>query len=204
MLPSNAPKNANAIAKEELDRFEQLIEKLKVLYEQYFQGFERLPPDKLRQEAEKLHRKYLTIRSPNTGIKFRAQTLTSRMTSYRTLWDKTLQQIEDGTYRKHVYRANLKAKYAAERSPSTRHEEIIEDAELVDESPQRKWGSVFEQYVSARGTSGEGVKGLTYEKLHDVLEKQAAQLRQKYQARDVEFKVVVEEGKAKVKAVPKK
>jgi hypothetical protein len=189
--------------KEDIDQFEASIEKLKFAYEQYFMGFERVPPEKLRADCEKQARKFIGFNPPNSGLRFRAQNLVQRMTTMRTLWDRQLREIEAGTFKRHVFKANLRTQ--APPKPGRSTDDVIEDAEFYEEeAPAKKWGSVFDQYLSARGQSGEGVKGVTYEKLHEVLEKQSAQLREKYKAKDVEFKVVVEDGKAKLKAVPKK
>ena len=192
--------------KEDLDLFEANIEKLKFDYDQYFQGFSKRPPDKLRRDTDRMALKFIGFRSPNTALRFRAQNLIQRMTSYRQLWDKILQQIEDGTYKRDIYRANLKARFQAPPKPGG-HDEVIEDAEMLEEEPAepaKKWGHVFDQYMNARTQTQEGTAGISYEKLHDLLEKQAAQLREKYQAKDIEFRVVIENGKTRLKATPKR
>ena len=45
---------------------------------------------------------------------------------------------------------------------------------------------------------------VNYDSLKASLQKQREAIKKKYNARDVQFKVVVEGGKAKIKAVPKK
>lgn len=194
---------------DDLNAIEANLARLKKDYDQYFLGFEKRPPDQLRIQVEREVRGLIGYRSPNTGLKFRAQMLVQRLATYRTLWDRTLQQIEDGKFKRDIFRANLKEKARAERAPAggaggRAHDDVIEDAELFEEPPQKPWGNVFDAYVKARGQTKESTSGLTYEKLHEVLEKQAAQIRSKYQAKDVEFKVVIEDGKARLKATPKK
>ncbi len=187
--------------KEDLDALEHNIQALKTAYDMYFQGFEKRPPDKLREDTERMVRHFATIQVPNTGLRYRANSLVQRMTSYRQMWDRILRQIEEGTYKRDIYRANLKQKYAS--TPAGQRDEIIEDAEVFEDSSQ-KWGGVFEQYVKARQSTQEGAKGITYDKLHSLLEKQAEQIKQKYGAKDVQFRVVVENGKTRLKATPKK
>jgi hypothetical protein len=197
--------------KGDLDRFETNIERLKVEYDQYFLGFTKVPPDKLRQETERMVRNYIGYNPPNTGFRFRAQNLVQRMATYRQLWDRTMQQIEDGTYKRDIFKANLKSRAAMEKPKmpaghAANADDVYEDAEMFEEeAPAKpKWNSVYEQYVKARSETNEGTKGISYDKLHDVLEKQAAQLMSKYNAKDVEFKVVIEDGKARLKATPKR
>ena len=62
--------------------------------------------------------------------------------------------------------------------------------------------NLFEAYVTARESTGQGTKGLTEAKLAKVLEKQEAAIRKKTGCQRVRFRVVVEAGKAKVKATP--
>jgi hypothetical protein len=198
---------------EDFNDFEAKIEKLKFEYDQYFLGFSKIPPEKLRKEIERLVRKYLSFKSPNTGFRFRAQNLVQRVTTYRQLWDRTLQQIEDGTYRRDVARSKLHDKFRSEAPGAApepghhAHDEVIEDAEMFeeeDQAPKPKWSGVFDQYLKARTETREGIVGLSYDKLHDVLEKQAAQIKAKFNAKDVDFRVVIEDGKARLKATPKK
>ena len=189
---------------EDINNLEANIEKLRTQYDQYFLGFEKRPPDKLRQDVERAVRGLVGLNTPNTGLRFRANQAVQKVATYRTLWDRTLQQIEEGTYKRDVFRAKLHEKWRTEKTGAgAGREEVIEDAELIDDAPAPKYGHVFDAYVKARKETKEG-GALTYDKLHDVLEKQAAQIRAKYGAKDVDFRVVIEDGKARLKATPKK
>lgn len=63
--------------------------------------------------------------------------------------------------------------------------------------------SLFDAYVSARQNSGQG-GSVDRKSLEATLRKHASQIKKKYGARDVRFKVVQENGKARVKAIPVK
>ena len=54
----------------------------------------------------------------------------------------------------------------------------------------------------AAASCGQNVKGLTPEKLQGVIERQEKALRQKLGCEKVNFRVVVQEGKVKLKASP--
>lgn len=62
----------------------------------------------------------------NTGARFRFQTLVQRFTSYQTYWNRILRQMEEGTYRRDVARAQRlglgmqAVKDAKGRAPTTR------------------------------------------------------------------------------------
>lgn len=86
----------------QLHDLETRIERLKALYEQYFQGLERIEPQVARKEVDRkiaLLRKE-QIRSSTTRFKF--QSIQQRYTSYQTLWGRITRQIEEGTYRRDV------------------------------------------------------------------------------------------------------
>ena len=62
---------------------------------------------------------------------------------------------------------------------------------------------LFDAYMTARRDSGEHA-AVNRVALESTLRKHVEQIKQKYGARDVQFKVVQEDGKAKVKAIPLK
>ncbi len=89
----------------EIDELEGRLERLRIKYDQYFTGIERMIPWVVRKDVDRrfdaLHREPMR----NTGIRFRFNTLVSRYTSYQTLWGRILRQMEDGTWKRDVVRA---------------------------------------------------------------------------------------------------
>ncbi len=63
--------------------------------------------------------------------------------------------------------------------------------------------AVYEAYVAAKKSCQEDVSRLSYESVADSLRKQVPELLERHGARDVEYKVVVKDGKAVLRAVPK-
>jgi len=63
--------------------------------------------------------------------------------------------------------------------------------------------AVYEAYVAAKRSCQEDVSRLSYESVADSLRKQVPELLERHGARDVEYKVVVKDGKAVLRAVPK-
>jgi hypothetical protein len=59
---------------------------------------------------------------------------------------------------------------------------------------------VYEALVEARQACGQGVSGLTPAKLDKILDQQERDLSKRYGDSQVRFKVVVENGKAKLTA----
>lgn len=113
--------NAYRIAFEEGTRFstavetmqrcaelEQAIEALRVRYEQYFLGLTRLPPSEdhalVRSAVLRLRQSFVR----NTSARFRVQSLHSRFLTYERLWQRTMREIEEGTYRRDLFKARLR------------------------------------------------------------------------------------------------
>jgi hypothetical protein len=81
------------------------VDRLKSLYEQWFQGIERLEPTIPRKDVE---RKLVLMRKElprNTMLRFRFQQLVQRWTTMTTYWGRVARQIEEGTYRRDVLKA---------------------------------------------------------------------------------------------------
>ena len=49
------------------------------------------------------------LKIKNTAIKFKLRTVVQKFTSYSTYWNRTLREIEDGTYKRHVDKAKREA-----------------------------------------------------------------------------------------------
>ena len=169
------------------------LKQLKLEYDQYFLGNRKREPLQTRNELQKYVQIYAQSPIKNTGLRFKFNNLRSRYFSFRRLWDETVRKIEEGSYERHLFKANLKDRErngaADRRSVAATNREALDDR-----------ADLFEAYISARQATGQGTGGVTREKLDGLLAKQEAAIREKYGAAKVRFKVVVENGKAKLKA----
>lgn len=89
---------------------EEELEALKARYEQFFLGVERREPSHWRDEVK---RKVLRLKGAftrNTGLRFRLQSLNARYLSYERLWMRSAREKEEGTYRRDLFKARLRAK----------------------------------------------------------------------------------------------
>ena len=62
---------------------------------------------------------------------------------------------------------------------------------------------VYDAYVMAKKRCNEDTSRLSYDSVASSLKKQVPDLLKKHNARDVDFKVIIKDGKAVLKAVPK-
>jgi hypothetical protein len=80
-------------------------------------------------------------------------------------------------------------------------ESIVRAAAAALAEPRLR--SVYDAYVAAKKSCKEDVSRITFESVADSLRKQVPELLERHGARDVEYKVVVKDGKAVLRAVPK-
>jgi hypothetical protein len=90
---------------------EEELESLKARYEQYFLGVERKEPNRWRDEVKKKVMRIHGAFTRNAGLKFRIQSLHARYLSYERLWLRSVREKEEGTYRRDVVKAKLRAKH---------------------------------------------------------------------------------------------
>jgi hypothetical protein len=79
-----------------LKDLELSIDRLRSLYEQYFRGLEKVPPNVLQKKVERNMRELRRIRLRNTAHRFRLQTQVQKYTTYLTYWQRIIRMLEGG------------------------------------------------------------------------------------------------------------
>ena len=173
---------------EEFKILDTKINRLKLAYERYFLGTRPREPIVDRSEVEKLITVYSNTPIKNTALKFRFSSINSRYQAYKRQWNETLRKIEQGTYSRHRFKADL------------HEQEVPPPPASVDVAGKpADSGALYQAYIQARKACGQSVAGISAEKLQATLEKQAGVVQQRYGKANVRYRVVVEEGKAKLK-----
>jgi len=95
----------NAELEVALEELESRLERLRALYEQYFMGIERIEPAIPRKDIDR--RIYVLRREKirNTAKRFKLQTIISRYNTFQQYWQRICREIENGTYKRHVIKA---------------------------------------------------------------------------------------------------
>ncbi len=88
-----------------ITEFEEKLDRLRALYEQYFCGIEKLEPQVPRKD---LDRRIMLLRKEhirNTAMRFKFNTLVQRYSTLQQHWGRVLREIENGTYKRDLARA---------------------------------------------------------------------------------------------------
>ncbi|HJL17030.1 MAG TPA: MXAN_5187 C-terminal domain-containing protein [Sandaracinaceae bacterium LLY-WYZ-13_1] len=111
------------------------MKRLKALYEQWFQGIERIEPQVPRKELERLFKQLGKEKPRNTAARFRLQQLKARYNVYASYWQRIARQIEEGTYERDVRRARRRrGGMTAEPAPAETYElDVDVDVEDIDD-----------------------------------------------------------------------
>jgi hypothetical protein len=86
----------------ELDQLDHRIARLRVLYDQYFMGIEKLEPMYQRKEITKVFNLSQILKLGSTVHRFRYRALLQKFTSYSSYWDRIVRLIEEGRMRRGV------------------------------------------------------------------------------------------------------
>jgi len=105
-----------------LEEMERKIDRLRALYETFFSGIDRQPPNAPRRELNRMMLETQQIQIRNAALRFRFQSLSQKWTLMTTYWNRTLREIEAGTYRKDV--AKVSRRLAQKGSPLTEQEAV--------------------------------------------------------------------------------
>jgi hypothetical protein len=108
-IDRGAKKGDEIDLEEVLDDLEHRIERLKVLYEQYFMGIEKIEPQTARKEVTRKLLEITQMNIRNTALRYRFNAMNQKFGVYTTYWNRTLREIEKGTYFRNVARAGREA-----------------------------------------------------------------------------------------------
>ena len=188
------------VFQQRLDEFERRIFVLKIEYEKHFSGIEQIEPLRDRDELRRMLRELQQTPITNTAQKHKLRSLRARWNSMEMYWQRNLVMIERGTHPKMKFRARLaERRRGTPASPTARAERPQRLS--AEEREDQAYQAVFEKYVETRERCGQ-TTDLAFDSVRDVLKKQVRTIKSRYRCKAVKFKITVEDGKAKVKAVP--
>src|SRR5215813_7610746 len=127
---------------EVLGELEHKLERLKILYEQYFMGIEKLEPQTQRKEVTRRMLELAQINIRNTAMRYRYHALNQKFGAYQTYWGRTQREIENGTYYRSIARASREAARKGQdlpdevmrALPKRLRDRILKDREVILQS----------------------------------------------------------------------
>ncbi len=170
---------------QELDEIQQQTKELEIHYEQYFAGIEKREPYQQRKDLARRIRHFTNRHIVWTDLKFRYQSIASRLMSYGQYWDRILRLIDEGKYHRHT--SKLSTSPSQRQSTTNNADPKVEAAKLHQELSQ------------ARKSCGLSGTGPSAEKVATFLATQREKIRSRYGDKPVEFSIDISGEKPRIK-----
>jgi hypothetical protein len=185
-----------------MDELERMMFRLKLQYDKHFSGIERIEPLREREDLRRVVREMMQEHITNTAQKYRFTSLKSRFNSLDMYISRNLFQIERGTHPKMKFRLAMMDRH--KRDAALRSQKLAErrknfESKKEDQAMRR----VYDSFVEAQKECGQK-SSVSYEAMKDTLKKQAQAIKSRHKCDNVRFKVSVEDGKVRMKALPTK
>jgi len=171
---------------------DQKLNELITKYEQYFIGLEKREPLQLLAEVEKLVRRNTGVPINNTMYKHRFTTLVARLGTYRERWNRVVKLMEEGRYSRDRFISDL---HQNQKGVPKRKE-----TEAPFSSAEADLDRLVQEFREARTACNLSADKITRELISTTIEKQKPLLAEKLGTDNLAFRVVIENGKPKLKA----
>jgi hypothetical protein len=181
---------AGSAIEADISRLDSGIRQLKIQYDMFFAGAAQREPFELRQQVERLIKKYANAEIKKYHHRFQFTALVARYNCLCELWGRTLRTLEDGG------RA-----VPAERGES--REQVVARCRLADLSQdEHELRRIHEGFCEARERVGAGSAPISFDKFSRRIAAQARKIREDSGCDVVELRVVVSGGQVQLKARP--
>lgn len=177
----------------ELLKFEQMLEDLKVQYEQHFIGVLPMQPEKLHHDVKRQLRKLFRLPFKSSAMGFQLKVLENRYSTYNSYWQRVLREKEEGTYSRDVFKAGIRVR-----------NEQLEAAELSSGGAANKqMMDLYTSYKEALERQTNRAQHVDFSEFKKSLVQRAKILKEQHGAEKLSFKVVVKNGKVTISAQTK-
>ena len=177
---------------EDIILLDQKLGELIKKYEQYFIGLEKREPLQLLGDVEKLVRRNTGVPISNTMHKHRFSMLVARLNTYREHWNRILKLMEEGRYSRDRFISDLHLRQKGR--PDTR------ESDSQPASAESDIDRLVREFREARKACNMPTDKVTRELVVATIEKQKPTLAAKLGTDNFTFRVVIENGKPKLKA----
>jgi hypothetical protein len=179
---------------EDIARLEMELRELIIKYEQYFFGIEKREPLKLLEEVDRQVRRYRNVTITNTMQRFKFDSIAASLSVQKQKWSRINRLIEEGKYERDRFKMSLRHREAAKEHS---------DAPPAPPAAEQQLDRIYQEFRKARLACNLPVENVSREMIAQAIERQKPAIMEKYHCSDVNFVVVVENGKPRLKARPK-
>lgn len=183
---------------EDIGELEHRLDELKVEYEHYFSGRARIEPARLRQALQRRLSRWYGKPINNTMFKFRYTNLAARYSSISAYWNRCLQEIEDGTFKRDTFRLQLHERERQERDDQRKKLDTI----IAGRERRERGSALYKEFVAARSACGLAAGEIGREAFEAFIKRRREEIQRRFSCNDVEFKVSVKECKVRLVAKP--
>ena len=165
---------------------ERGIQQLRIEYEKFFNGAESIPPDALRMAVESQIKKLRQTKLSSVD-NFRVTSLEAKFNSYREMFERRLRRLEEGR----PIRPRKVPKKAEKKARPDPRRGVRLGKNLDGDGVQALYQELY------RNTGNVDI-----DSFRSYLAKNLEAIRQRTGCREAEFRLVTEDGKAKLKVKP--
>ena len=190
---------------QDMDRLDQGLRKLKILYDQFFAGSLPRQPFELRTEMGHIVRQYSNVPLRKLSHRFQFNTLVGKYNSFSTLWNKQLRAQEAGRTLSGARIVSALPPEAAAPARAARQDtstlaQVVLDAEDRDQGGLRRF---FERYNEVRRSAGQPASGVSFEDFSRQLWHKAEAVKNRAGCDAVRLRLTEgEDGRIQLKAAP--
>jgi hypothetical protein len=185
-------KTPEEIIEEDLDALEQDLRQLKVRYDQFFYGNQKLPPTMQRSQVDKRVRKFANTSMRTFLHRYRFNNLLIRYQAYSELWNRRMRTYEEG-----------ERKSVAARNLHEFNEELVARTRVSDPKGQSdQLREIYDKFIAARTERDPKKKPVSFDKFVRGVAGQAAQLRKSSGCGEIELRLVIKNDQVQLKARP--
>ena len=191
--------------KDDIEIFEETLNRLKAQYDLFFLGSRKLPPMEERRRLDAHVHEIAKVKFRDNAKRFRFNSLLGKYNQYKELWGRKMREREEGPmdYRR---RAAAMAEPAAPPPPEPERRVTSPSPDSYvkvsgQDGDAASMRELYQRVVEANRALGQSTS-MSLEQLTAVVSQQTRAIRERYQAPAIAFRIDTSEGKVKLRARP--
>jgi hypothetical protein len=178
-------------ARTQLVSVETLLDGLRIKYEQYFAGILQREPLSEHQQLIREFRGLHKAPAKSSALNFHLRSIESRYQSYNTYWQRILKEREEGTYKRDIFKADLRDGYGREKARS----------QTAEGEAEREIHELFADYKAAVSAASISGAALNISRVEEVIRRTAHSWSLKNGGKKPQFRVLSEGKKVTIRLI---